>query len=154
MAELDLEEVEEPAEVDKSKLEAAVSAAKELEASDYTEASWTAYAKAIEAAEAVLANEEATQAEVDEALKALTMAELDLEEVEEPAEVDKENNNNTSSQGGKNNTNNKTDAQNGKVSSGKNLPKTGEENSVLLTIVGILLLLVYLYVRRNKKSEN
>ncbi|MGI6344649.1 MAG: hypothetical protein ACOX18_06240 [Bacillota bacterium] len=75
--------------VDKSELEAKVNEALDLNEDDYTEESWAAFAAALAAAEAVLADPEATQAEVDDALAALTAAIEGLKEVEEPPVVDK-----------------------------------------------------------------
>ena len=64
----------EEGEVDKSELEAAVAQAKALNEDDYTEDSWTALQNQLTAAEAVLADEEATQAEVNGALATLQAA--------------------------------------------------------------------------------
>lgn len=60
--------------VDTSALEAAVQAANELFALDYTEESWAAMQDALKAAEEVLMDSMATQAEVDAAEAALTAA--------------------------------------------------------------------------------
>jgi hypothetical protein len=65
---------EEP--VDKTALNAAITAANALRqtADDYTAASWAAFANALTAAQGVLANADATQAEVDTAAANLTTA--------------------------------------------------------------------------------
>jgi flagellar biosynthesis regulator FlaF len=81
-------EPKEPPVVDKSALEAKVNEARGLNAADYTEESWAAFAAALADAEAVLANPEATQAEVDDALEALVGA-MDNLEPKEPPVVDK-----------------------------------------------------------------
>ncbi|MDD2574235.1 MAG: hypothetical protein PHS69_07095 [Firmicutes bacterium] len=74
-------------EVDKSELEAAIAAAGELDEADYTAETWGVFASALEAAEAVMEDEEATQEEVDNALAELNSAVDALEEV--VVEVDK-----------------------------------------------------------------
>src|SRR5699024_6092346 len=90
-----LELIEEPPVdvVDKTALEELVHAiqSEDLDESQYTEESWSVFASALEAAESVLANEDATQEEVDEALLTLTEAYDNLELIEEPPvdEVDK-----------------------------------------------------------------
>src|SRR5699024_6727371 len=89
LAEIALEKVEEPKEVDKSELVKAVDSAKARVEEDYTPESWSVFEEAITTAEIVLANEEATQEEVQSALKDLRLAEIALEKVEEPKEVDK-----------------------------------------------------------------
>ena len=76
-----LVEVEEPEpgdEVDKDELQAEVDASDALTSSDYTAESWAAYQQALAAAQAVLADPEATQADVADALAALQAAEKAL----------------------------------------------------------------------------
>ena len=75
-------------EVDKSKLQAACDEAAALDADDYKSAGWKTFARALEAAQAVLADDEATQAEVDAAAKALADARAGLEEVERISFID------------------------------------------------------------------
>src|SRR5699024_10026307 len=81
--------------VDKSALEEFVHAlqSENLDESLYTEETWSVFASALADAESVLANEDATQEEVDEALLNLTEAFNNLELIEEPPveEVDKSN---------------------------------------------------------------
>src|SRR5699024_5421821 len=60
--------------IDTTALEAAIKEAESKDAADYTESSWKAVASALEAAQTVLADEDASQDEVDEATKALTKA--------------------------------------------------------------------------------
>lgn len=69
-------------EVDKGELEAKLDNIKkqDLNEEEYTEESWQAFQEALEGAEAVLADEEATQENVNEALEALNKAYEDLEE--------------------------------------------------------------------------
>ncbi len=60
--------------VNKEALEKEIAAAKALKEKDYTKTTWKAYQEAIKAAEAVAADEEATQEEVDTALEKLLAA--------------------------------------------------------------------------------
>lgn len=76
------------AEVDKSALAAKVAEVKDLANDGYTAESWDAFQKALEAAQAALDNAEATQQDVDGALKALTDAHAGLVKPEAP-QVDK-----------------------------------------------------------------
>ncbi|MBU5595498.1 FIVAR domain-containing protein [Amphibacillus sp. MSJ-3] len=85
-----LEELEPVEEVDPSALEELLATAKEYleDGTSYTEASLEVLEKAISNAESILADEEVTQAELDEALEALTEAIDNLEELEPVEEVD------------------------------------------------------------------
>ena len=67
-----------PTPVDKSKLTAAVDAADKLAEKDYTADSWTPFAKALADAKAVAAKQDASQADVDAAVKALADAQTGL----------------------------------------------------------------------------
>ncbi|MGI6488338.1 MAG: S-layer homology domain-containing protein [Syntrophothermaceae bacterium] len=71
-------------EVDKTALQAKVAEVADLDEDDYTEESWEVLQDALTAAQAVLANEEATQEEVDEALADLQAAIDDLKKAGEP----------------------------------------------------------------------
>lgn len=73
-------------EVDKSDLEAALADVEDYDSEDYTEESYATLTSAIEAAEGVLANEEATQEDVNNALATLNNAIESLVEIEEPEE--------------------------------------------------------------------
>ena len=73
-----------PAQVDKSKLQAAISKAEKLQESDYTAASWSAFQTALAAAKTVAGDDEASQTHVDNALTALDNAVKDLEKAPEP----------------------------------------------------------------------
>ena len=75
--------------VDTSGLEAAISAAEALDESNYTADSYAAVKEALEAAKAVLADENASQREVDTAAETLAAAIKELVEAEQPAQVDK-----------------------------------------------------------------
>lgn len=73
-----------PPVVEKGALQAAVDEAKGLAEKDYTAESWAPFATALADAEAVLADEDATQEMVDGALAALTTAQDALVVYEEP----------------------------------------------------------------------
>ena len=75
---------EDPEEVDKTELEAKITEAEELNEGDYTEESWANLQTVLETATLVLADEDATQADVDEALENLVEAIEGLIEVEDP----------------------------------------------------------------------
>ena len=75
--------------VDKTQLEQTLAQARALQAEDYTADSFAGVEKAMEAAQAVLDNAQATQAEVDAAVMALTQAMEALVEAPEPSEVNK-----------------------------------------------------------------
>ena len=85
----------EPAKPDNSELKAAVDAAKKLKEKDYTKESFQAVKAARKAAEKVLKDKNATQAEIDEALAELNEAVEALETkapaANKPGKTDKEN---------------------------------------------------------------
>lgn len=72
-----------PEEANKAALEKAVKAAESKEETDYTESSWKALASALEVAQATLADDDASQDEVDEATEALKKALENLQAVDE-----------------------------------------------------------------------
>ena len=72
------EEVTEPTEPDKTALQNAVAEAEKKQKSDYTEDSWSDFAKALADAKAVLADKDATEKSIADALSALTDAEKAL----------------------------------------------------------------------------
>lgn len=73
-----LREASAPVVVDKSALDAAVAAAEQLSESDYEADGWQAFAAALSAAKQVIGNEDATQQQVNDAVKALTGAQSAL----------------------------------------------------------------------------
>ncbi|WP_440895141.1 polysaccharide lyase family 8 super-sandwich domain-containing protein [Amphibacillus sp. Q70] len=79
---------EKEVEVNKSILADLVETVEKLTESDYTETSYADLAEALEAAQTILANEEATQEEVDQAVIALQEAVDQLEQID-PETVDK-----------------------------------------------------------------
>ena len=90
-AEIRLTEAQEepPVPVDKGALDEAIAAAEAKKAEDYTAESYAALTKALEAAKAVKNNADATQAEVDEAVKMLNAAVTALVPKEETVTADK-----------------------------------------------------------------
>lgn len=149
-----------PAPVDKSKLTAAVDAAGKLAEKDYTADSWAPFAKALADAKAVAAKQDASQADVDAAVKALADAQTGLKKAEtvpskpvEPSKPDNGGNNkpsNNKPSGNNKPSNNKPangkPAADGKKSESKNdeqsdLSKTGAS---VIGVAGILALLVVL----------
>ena len=141
--------------VDKSKLTAAVDAAGKLAEKDYTADSWTPFAKALADAKAVAAKQDASQADVDAAVKALADAQTGLKKAEtvpsKPVEPSKPDNggNNKPSNNNKPSDNkpaNDKPAADDKKSESKNdersdLAKTGAS---VIGVAGILVLLVVL----------
>ena len=75
--------------VDKAALEKAVADAAQYQEDEYTPETWAVFAKAYADAQAVLANEKATQDEVDAAVKALNEAVEGLAPAEQPEEANK-----------------------------------------------------------------
>ena len=80
----------EPPVVDKEALAALIKAALELEESDYTPATWAHLVGALDDAQFVYGDDEATQEQVDEACEVLALTIEALEKVIEPPVVDKE----------------------------------------------------------------
>ena len=75
--------------VDKSELQALYDANKDKQNDNYTDGSWSAFQNALEKAASVLADDKATQSQVDEAKAELQKAIDGLEQKEEPSKVDK-----------------------------------------------------------------
>ena len=143
-----------PAPVDKSKLTAAVDAADKLTEKDYTADSWTPFAKALADAKAVANKQDASQADVDAAVKALADAQTGLKKAEtvpskpvEPSKPDNGGNNKPSNNKPSNNKPaNDKPAADDKKSESKNdeqsdLSKTGAS---VIGVAGMLALLVVL----------
>jgi len=118
---------------DKSELNAAVAEANKLNKDDYTSDSWNAVAKAKEAAAAVAADANATQAEVDAARDALLKAIRELVKVSQP-NPDPSN------------------PSDGSSSSGSTLPATGD-NFAALAVAGLLAVSAGAAAVLNKKRK-
>ena len=144
-----------PAPVDQSKLTAAVDAAGKLAEKDYTADSWTPFAKALADAKAVANKQDASQADVDAAVKALADAQAGLKKAEtvpskpvEPSKPDNGGNNKPSNSNKPSNNKPANDkpAADDKKSESKNdeqsdLSKTGAS---VIGVAGMLALLVVL----------
>ena len=138
-----------PAPVDKSKLTAAVDAAGKLSEKDYTADSWTPFSKALADAKAVAAKQDASQADVDAAVKALADARAGLKKAEtvpsKPVEPSKPDN------GGNNKPSNNKPSDNKPAADDKKSESKNDEQSDLsktgasvIGVAGILALLVVL----------
>ena len=138
-----------PAPVDKSKLTAAVDAADKLAEKDYTADSWTPFAKALADAKAVAAKQDASQADVDAAVKALADAQAGLKKAEtvpsKPVEPRKQDN------GGSNKPSNNKPANDKPAADDKKSESKNDEQSDLsktgasvIGVAGMLALLVVL----------
>jgi pimeloyl-ACP methyl ester carboxylesterase len=99
-----------PMATDTSALSSAITAAKALNAGDYTTDSWAKLQKALEDAEAVLSNPGATQAEVDAAIAALNSATSGLQ---------------------------RTDSSGSSTGAGGKTPSTGDGTASTLVLVGL-----------------
>lgn len=139
-----------PAPVDKSKLTAAVDAAGKLSEKDYTADSWTPFAKALADAKAVAAKQDASQADVDAAVKALADAQAGLKKAEtvpsKPVEPSKPDNGGNNKPSNNNKPASDKPAADDKKSESKNdeqsdLSKTGAS---VIGVAGILALLAVL----------
>lgn len=139
-----------PVPVDKSKLTAAIDAAGKLAEKDYTADSWTPFAKALADAKAVAAKQDASQADVDAAVKALADAQAGLKKAEtvpsKPVEPSKPDNGGNNKPSNNNKPANDKPAADDKKSESKNdeqsdLAKTGAS---VIGVAGILALLVVL----------
>lgn len=136
--------------VDKSKLTAAVDAAGKLAEKDYTADSWTPFAKALADAKTVAAKQDASQADVDAAVKALADAQAGLKKAEtvpsKPVEPSKPDNGGNNKPSNNNKPASDKPAADDKKSESKNdeqsdLAKTGAS---VIGVAGMLALLVVL----------
>ena len=111
--------------VDKSELEEAIENAKEIDADKYTADSYAKLTEAIQDAEAVLADENASQADVDEAVKAIEDAIAGLIEIGSGnGDSDKPGSGNTGS----------GDKDPGKTDSESDSAKTGDHTPVMVYV--------------------
>lgn len=114
-----------------------------LDSSKYTKESWSYVEKAVEEANKVMENEDATEEEVAKAEENLNIAISALEIAS----------NDSTNSATNNGSNNKED---GKTTSNSKLPKTGGTNAVYILIVGAALVVtggVFMFTRK-KKSDN
>lgn len=127
----------------KDSLNDLIKKAQSLDSSKYTKASWSSVEKAVEEANKVIENEDATEQEVAKAEENLNIAISALEIAS----------NDSTNSATNNGSNNKED---GKTTSNSKLPKTGGTNAVYILIVGAALVVtggVFMFTRK-KKSDN
>ena len=120
-----------------------INKAQSLDSSKYTRESWRAVEKAVEEADKVMKNEDATEKEIAKAEENLKSAISDL----------KIASNDTTNSETNNGSNNKDDD---KTTSNSKLPKTGGTNTVYILIVGAILVIAggaFMFTRK-KKSDN
>ena len=120
-----------------------INKAQSLDSSKYTRESWRAVEKAVEEADKVMKNEDATEKEIAKAEENLKSAISDL----------KIASNDTTNSETNNGSNNKDDD---KTTSNSKLPKTGGTNTVYILIVGAILVVAggaFMFTRK-KKSYN
>lgn len=136
----------EPGKPDVSKLQAAVDAAGKLDKSAYTVDSWKAFADALTKAKSVLANANATQQQVDDALAALQKAQDGLVKAGETPNPTPNPSGNNEQPSGKPSGNNQQNANGqGTDQSGSELSKTGVAVAsvaaavVLMAVAGVAL---------------
>lgn len=145
-------------EVDKGRLEKLLAEAKDKKESDYTSASWKKLQEVQQTAQSVYQNEQVVQGEIDQAAADLEkgISQLVLKPTSEPQqepEKGKESGNSTGINAGKI----KVESSNlSNSSKSKIFPKTGEQTSYALVLIGVLLLSVVgiWIVRRNAHAEN
>lgn len=127
---------------DKSKLNSKIEEVKALTQADYTSASWNTLSEALTKAKETVANEEADQDSVDEALSNLEAAIKGLVK----KTVDEENPNNNGGNNGSNNGNNNGNSSN------NNLPQTGGIDYSYLIVIGMLTIAAGVIVIKKRKE--
>lgn len=126
--------VEAPLEVDKSKLEAAIIIAKKMDLSKYTKESADKFKKAITDAEVVLKDEEATESDVKNAIKAIDEAKKELKKTNTQGSIEV---------GGQT-----PGGSNSGSSSNDKLPQTG---GIPITVIGLLATVSGISLYKRKK---
>src|SRR5699024_644555 len=129
LAEIALEKVEEPKEVDKSELEQAVDSAKKRVEANYTIESWKPFIAALQEAIKILADEKATQGDIQNILNNLLATENNLVEKDTTGEDHNESAGDGNS-GEELLPSDNEDKGDTETSNDGNLPKTGEDSSV------------------------
>lgn len=155
-------------EVNKEELADIITEAEKLKAEDYTADTWKTLEESLNSAREVLANEETTQEEVDNAVNTLKVAIEAL--VKNPVSGgDNNNNGNNGNNNGNNGENNGNGNNNGndgngnkpwneennKPETGKgNLPNTGGTSPIIPLAIGGLILIVGVVILRKKAVNN
>ena len=142
---------------DTSGLSAAIAAAEGKQEADYTPETWEPFAEALEYAKAVLADKNAAQAQVDEAMKALTEKMAALAETAGTSSQpgDSSSKPDTSRPGDTSNPDDSS-SQGGTSQNGQNTPQTGDQfyPGVFIVLIGGCLLSSAAYVLIKQRGHN
>ena len=141
----------------KADLSAAIAAAEGKQEADYTPETWEPFAEALEYAKAVLADKNAAQAQVDEAMKALTEKMAALAETAGTSSKpgDSSSKPDTSRPGDTSNPDDSS-SQGGTSQNGQNTPQTGDQfyPGVFIVLIGGCLLSSAAYVLIKQRGHN
>lgn len=155
-----IEQLQEVTKVDKTALEKLVEENQSRVASSYTAESWQVFHKALEAAQAVLADSNTTQAEVELVMNDLVQAIEQLENKETASSSEEDKNINNKAEQGKNTQEGNNEIGKSSISeeTGKEglLPKTGEKNNQVIQKLGYTILLVVfvsLFLLKGRKES-
>ncbi|EOS7703457.1 FIVAR domain-containing protein [Enterococcus hirae] len=144
-----IEQLQEVTKVDKTALKKLVEENQSRVASSYTAESWQVFRKALEAAQAVLADSNTTQAEVELVMNDLVQAIEQLENKETASSSEEDKNINNKAEQGKNTQEGNNEIGKSSISeeTGKEglLPKTGEKNNQVIQKLGYTILLVVFF---------
>ena len=160
-----IEQLQEVTKVDKTALKKLVEENQSRVASSYTAESWQVFRKALEAAQAVLADPNTTQAEVELVMNDLVQAIEQLENKETASSSEEDKNINNKAEQGKNTQEGNNEIGKSSISeeTGKEglLPKTGEKNNQVIQKLGYTILLVVFVSlvllkgrKESKRSQN
>ncbi|MFI3630648.1 polysaccharide lyase family 8 super-sandwich domain-containing protein [Enterococcus hirae] len=155
-----IEQLQEVIKVDKTALKKLVEENQSRVASSYTAESWQVFRKALEAAQAVLADSNTTQAEVELVMNDLVQAIEQLENKETASSSEEDKNINNKAEQGKNTQEGNNEIGKSSISeeTGKEglLPKTGEKNNKVIQKLGYTILLVVfvsLFLLKGRKES-
>ena len=155
-----VEQLQEVTKVDKKALKKLVEENQNRVASGYTAESWQVFRKALEAAQAVLADSNTTQAEVELVMNDLVQAIEQLENKETASSSEEDKNINNKAEQGKNTQEGNNEIGKSSISeeTGKEglLPKTGEKNNQVIQKLGYTILLVVfvsLFLLKGRKES-
>ncbi|EOS7827735.1 FIVAR domain-containing protein [Enterococcus hirae] len=155
-----IEQLQEVTKVDKTALKKLVEENQSRVASSYTAESWQVFRKALEAAQAVLADSNTTQAEVELVMNDLVQAIEQLENKETASSSEEDKNINNKAEQGKNTQEGNNEIGKSSISeeTGKEglLPKTGEKNNQVIQKLGYTILLVVfvsLFLLKGRKES-
>ncbi|EOS7912770.1 FIVAR domain-containing protein [Enterococcus hirae] len=154
-----IEQLQEVIKVDKTALKKLVEENQNRIASGYTAESWQVFRKALEAAQAVLADPNTTQVEVEQVMNDLVQAIEQLENKETASSSEEDKNVNNKKEQGKNTQVDNNEIGKSSISEGTGkeglLPKTGEKNNQVLQKLGYTILLgvfISLFLLKGRKE--